>query len=115
MLCRQRWLLFHLSAHSLQRRINLIITLSVLLQKLSLSSEQSLHSLEWNSNFSAINVKTSNLVNERESNRHSPSLKICRAPSFYHVYKGKYFALNKILADDTHLALIKFFYWFPIY
>lgn len=35
MLCRTRWLLFHLSAHSLQPCINLIITLSVLLQKLS--------------------------------------------------------------------------------
>lgn len=75
MLCRLRWLLFHLSAHSLQPRINLIITLSVLLQKLSWSSEQSVYSFEWNSNFGAVNVKTSNLVNETKGDRHLPSTK----------------------------------------
>ena len=73
MLGRPRWLLFHLSARSLQSCINLIITLCVLLQNLSRSSEQSLYSFEWNSNFSAVHVKTSNLVNERESDRHLPS------------------------------------------
>lgn len=115
MLCRLRWLLFHLSAHSLQPRINLIITLSVLLQKLSWSSEQSVYSFEWNSNFGAINVKTSNLVNETKGDRHLPSTKNLLAPSFCHMYKGKYFALNKIWADDTHLALIQFSHWIHIY
>lgn len=38
-----------------------------------------------------------------------------RAPSFCHMYKGKYFALNKIWADDTHLALIQFSHWIHIY
>lgn len=45
--------------------LNLIITLCALLQKLSRSSEQSLYSFEWNWNFSAVHVKT--------SDRHLPS------------------------------------------